>query len=102
MQQRHRLGQDRCFTIELLRQIELSSDTLEITIGSSGIIDEEFLQAYLEGLASGGGQDKEVEFIKRVRNGVYHVRLSSAKGTHAMSSFNYSNNYLIAYAFEIV
>lgn len=82
IQRRHRLGSDRSFTVELPHQ-ELSSNKLEVTV-IGGRVDQDVLWAYLEGPASGGGQEKEVEFIKCVGNGVYHVQVSSTQGKHCL------------------
>ena len=93
-QQRHRLGRDNKFKVELVQDnVEQTSSktrdkvtltpskTIEITVVSGSDVGADMIQYYLEGPTSGGG-DKEVEVMTRVSNGVYRAKLSSIEGTY--------------------
>ena len=91
--QRHRLGRDNNFEVELVQdnveqtssktqEVTLTpSKTIEITVVSGSDINTDTIQAYLECPAS-GGKEKEVEVMTCVSNGVYRAKLSSIEGTY--------------------
>ena len=59
-------------------------DLIEVT-GADGM-NNDLLEMYFEGKRSGGGREKEVEWIEDVGDGVIHVKFSEAKGTHSIKA----------------
>ena len=59
-------------------------DTIEVT--GEDVSNTAVLEMYFQGLKSGGGRDKEVEWIKCVAEGVVHIKFSSTEGTYDISN----------------
>ena len=58
------------------KQDDIISDTIEVT----GLDDIQAIELYFEGRTSGGGKDKEVECIKKIDDGIVHVKFASIEG----------------------
>ena len=57
-------------------------DIIEVT-GENVYTD--VLEMYFQGVKSGGGRDKEVEWIRNVDDGVVHVKFVSTEGMYNIS-----------------
>ena len=53
------------------------ADTIQVT---GDLPDIELLNVYFEGVKSGGGEEKEVESIRTVKEGMVHVKFSTKEG----------------------
>ena len=84
VKKKHRLGRHR-FQIKIDHPSSpttpssppILADTIQVT---GDLPDVEVLLFYFEGVKSGGGEDKEVEWIKNVSEGVVHVKFSTKEG----------------------
>ncbi len=54
------------------------SNTLKIC--SEHLIDADVLEMYLQSSKSGGGDNKVVEWVKKIEDGVYHAKFESLAG----------------------
>ena len=57
-------------------------DIIEVT-GEN--VNTDVLEMYFQGVKSGGGRDKEVEWIRNVDDGVVHVKFVSTEGMYNIS-----------------
>ena len=84
VKKKHRIGR-HWFQVEIdhpvspstLSSLPILADTIQVT---GDLPDIELLNVYFEGVKSGGGEEKEVESIKTVKEGVVHVKFSTKEG----------------------
>ena len=84
VKKKHRIGR-HWFQVEMDHPASPSTpssppilaDTIQVT---GDLPDIELLTMYFEGMKSGGGEEKEVESIKTVKEGVVHVKFSTEEG----------------------
>ena len=55
------------------------SDIIEVT-GEN--VNNDVLEMYFQGVKSGGGREKEGEWIRHIDDGVVHVKFASTEGMH--------------------
>ena len=84
VKKKHRIGRHR-FQVEIdhaaFPSIQSSPPILVDTIQVTGDLPAiELLTMYFEGIKSGGKEEKEVESIKTVKEGVVHVKFSTKEG----------------------
>ena len=49
---------------------------------SGDMTDEDLVWSYFEGRRSGGNKNKEVESVKTIKKGVFHVKFSNSEGMY--------------------
>ena len=84
VKKKHRIGR-HWFQVEMdhpaspstLSSPPILADTIQVTGELPAI---ELLLLYFEGVNSGGGEEKEVNSIKNVKEGVVHVKFSTKEG----------------------
>ena len=84
VKKKHRIGR-HWFQVEMdhpaspsaLSSPPILANTIQVT---GDLPDIELLTMYFEGVKSGGGEDKEVESIKKIKEGVAHVKFSTKEG----------------------
>ena len=60
-------------------------DIIEVTGENVNTLNVNILEMYFQGVKSGGGRDKEVEWIRLVDDGVAHVKFVSTEGMYNIS-----------------
>ena len=60
-------------------RVDIIPDIIEVT-GEN--VNTDILEMYFQGVRSGGGREKEVEWIKIVDDGVAHVKFVSTEGMY--------------------
>ena len=53
------------------------ADMIQVT---GDLPDIDLLMLYFEGVNSGGGEEKEVEWIKTIKEGVVHIKFANKEG----------------------
>ena len=58
------------------------NDNSIIEVTGENISNTDVLEMYFQGVKSGGGKEKEVEWIRHVDDGVVHVKFTSTEGMY--------------------
>ena len=79
---------------EELPQLDIIPDIIEVT-GEN--VNTDVLEMYFQGAKSGGGREKDVEWIRNIDDGVVHVKFVSTEGMYNISlkQFNEKNALLL-------
>ena len=64
-------------------QVDIIPDIIEVT--GENLNNTDVLEMYFQGVKSGGGREKEVEWIRNIDDGVVHVKFISTEGMYNIS-----------------